>query len=68
MEKLKVGTKVRIKKNLKCGKAYGIGKINPDMLKYNGLETEIETVKGFGYWLKGVGYWCYQPEMFDVIK
>ena len=66
MKELKIGDKVRIRKDLKAGKTYGGVLVVPEMLKYCGKRATIKN-KPFssGFWLNEFPYF-WSPKMFEL--
>lgn len=68
-EKIKVGTKVKIREDLKIGE-YGTNQVEEGMIQYRGKETEILEVMDDGeiqeYLLEiDNKFWCWTSEMFE---
>lgn len=67
MKELKIGDKVRIRKDLKAGEKYGGVLVVPQMLKYCGKRATIYKAFSSGFWLNEFGYF-WSPEMFEPIS
>ncbi len=66
---MKVGDRVKIRKDLDQCSYYGGCCFDSEMSKYRGVKTEIEAVESENrYRLKGCGYWHFTKEMFEPVE